>query len=708
MDKVILVQPAKQDGEESDSEGESTLEPVNDENKKGDDKVKIFLTGPSMQLEDDDILEGIKADHEESSILASESHTGDKPKGVRDALESAGEKESETKHIEESQKEMEKQVLDGTGDVPVKEHGHVPVPDSNVETEISPKEDDTKNTAAGEDSTLSKVDKPDEAVPPKPSNDDQNAKEPSSEMDVVVNESQPTQSQEHHPDPTVMTSHPLKPLPNIDEGIMETKSEPRLPLLPPIGSKKLTSLQSNGDPLRSQSATGLSSSTTVKQLALKGPTGREREGAESGVFPLSDQAPVKKRKSVDTLRSTSGSSISKSKKSSSSSSAVSLGRKSKSKESLKYGPQSRLAATSRSTDNLVDGATKKLSISRESLKAANQVYSTAPRTKSGESCRKGESGKMTFSKSSKGKERKSGEQKDKEMKNSEGKHKEDKCHSSEPVAKNETAADASGTTKEAAIEVNSCKDTKDKEKTEDKFAAPESEPDTNMEEKVTPQTPSVEEQPVRSNDSLAEKGNADNATADSNKGNEGRAVSPGEDATQFSSIGDKNTESNGRNTGDVSVAKDEKSEGQTEQVTPDSKEKDQESTHNEAQPQKAAADGSTEKKACTSAPSSADQERFEMAAKTKENEQTGQQGEPPPKPKLANEMHPKDFKDPSTVPAALAGPGEDTLSQTSASDGISKLEIDKKTGQSEQSIVEAVEKSSELTSTTANVLTTSA
>ena len=69
---------------------------------------------------------------------------------------------------------------------------------------------------------------------------------------------------------------------------------------------------------------------------------------------------------------------------------------------------------------------------------------------------------------------------------------------------------------------------------------------------------------------------------------------------------------------------------------------------------------------------------------------------------VSKSPQPKDMKEPT------AAPGSETTSQISSSEFACKLEIDKKTGQSEQSIVEAVEKSAEPTVTITRDVTTPA
>ena len=690
LDKVLLVQPVKQDGEERESEGEGSREVAKQhEDKKGDDGVKIVLTGPSVQAEEDDISEIVRLDQDKDTIPVPELLTEDEAK--KD--ESGGERKSETKNEGIKLKEGEENCLDEPEVVTVQDASSIPVPNSVMEMQTPPENRDVESTSS--------KDKQD-------SLDSQGVKEPSSQKDKVMNYSKPAQPQEHKPDSTAMASHPLKPLPNIDEGITETKSEPRLPLLPPIGTTKVGTPQNNDSPLMSQSATGIISNTTAKEvLALKHPTDGQKEG-ESASLPLSDTANVKKRKSTDTLRSTSGSSISKSKKSSTSNSAVSLGQKSKSRESLKAGHQNRLSATSKSSDNLVDGTTKKLSISRESLKAASQVYSNAPPAKSGESHKKGDSGRTSASKSkgaSKDKEGRNSEQKDTER-SGECKDKDEKvCEQMKPI-KNEEGVNFSGSTKE---EANS-KDTKDCNLTKESVAT-NIDLHTDTKEKPMLHLPSTGNQPVKLNDALGETEHSEGTTADSCQGTSSKEVNPSDDATPPNSEENKGTEADKNLEDHAEESNVEKSEDPKEQekVEPcdtssvtNKEEEDNEETS--PLPLKPVVEESSEKQESANnvaPPSSSDQQRVEADPKAKDDEKTRQLGEH--KVDLISDVQPRGTKEVPTSPT----PGEDTVSQTSASDCISKLEIDKKTGQSEQSIVEAVEKAAE-TSPMVQVITTSA
>lgn len=707
LDKVILVQPVKQDAKERESEGERSGEVATEHEDKKGDEVKIVLTGPSVQAEEDDLSETVSLDHDEEAIPVPESQIVE---GEPKKDESDGERKSETQKNEGiEQKEVEENChLDELEVAPVQDASSVPVPDSKMETQIFPENKDAAKNMEDEEDTSSKVDKHDTP-------DGQGVEKPSSQKDRVVNDSKPMQLQEHNSDPTTMVSHLLKPLPNINEGITETKSEPRLPLLPPIGTIKVGALQNNDSMLKSQSATGLISNTATKELPSKpSPTDGQKEG-ESAPHPLSDPPNVKRKKNTDTLRSTSGSSISKLKKSGASSSAVNLGHKSKSRESLKAGSQTHLSATSRSSENLVDGTTKKLSISRESLKAASQVYSYTLPIKSGESHKKGDSGRMSASKSkgaSKDKEGKSSEQKDFR----EHRDKEEEGSEQKNPTRDEVRAKFSGNTKRVA----STEETEDGIPTKESIAT-NSELDNNimdLNEKPMLQLSSTDKLPVKLSDALDETDHTEVMTADSSQGTSVKEISQSDGTILPNSKEDKMTEvdkTTRDHTGESSVVREEKREDlkKQEKVEPSdsaSVANKEEGNNNQNEeysplPPKQATEENNEKPASvsnTTPSSTSDQQRIEAVPMAKDDEQTRLLGERIAE--LNSDLQlTKGSKEVPTSPV----PGEDTVSQTSASGCINKLEIDKKTGQSEQSIVEAVEKTTE-TSPTVQVITTSA
>ena len=622
LDKVILVQPVgEQDsaGEEEEG-GAGTQEQKKDDNKK-DDKVKVELTVPTVQTEEHDI-ETVRLDQEEATSTHGSQADTDSKKATEES-EPGGDKEEETVSDETKQVKEEQPPVE-VEDVPVQDPISIPSSKSEDETCTT---GDVKMVGGEEKDKLSQTDKPEEQVPPGSSNTEVLSSQ------KEADESKPP-PQHQQPDPTASSSHPLKPLPNIDDGITATKSEPRLPLLPPIGSKKMASLQSNNSSLKSHSATGLISNTAAKD-PTKGTTERRKEGETA---PLNDLATAKKKRSADTLRSTSGSSISKSKRSSgSSSSAVSLGSKSKSRESLKSGSQTHLSATTKSSDNLANGTTKKLSRSRESLKAASQVYSSVPVTKNGESLKKGDSGRNLSS--SKSKEA----SKDKEKRSSE-----------------------------------------QKPPNQDDEALAEKAPDRDVKEKATQASSSLEEQPTKPDNSSAKRENTDEA-ATAVSTSEKQVSSSDHDAHSNNSKEDKSAKSGEEAKEDTGVSSHTIEEKEKE---PSESDKVQGKAHTEeiSPPPKPAASEGAEKKKGDNKPSlpNSEQERAEVKTdhtKSKEDEHTELQEE-----SSISKIQPKEL---SVSPAA----GDDTSSQTSSSDNAKKLEIDKKTGQSEQSIVEAVEKS---------------
>ena len=326
---MILVQSVEQEsaGKEDNSEEDTHDQKHGDGKiKKDDDGIKVELT---VQAEEDDI-ETIRIDQEGAKLMQALKTETDSKKAV-EKFKADGDQEAEVKSEETKEKEKDKPTLIVAEKASVQDPIPIPSPGSKTEKEPSVAgEPEVAETTDGgkEDDKPSHISKPDKLLPSESSKDNDTE-------DPELNKSK---SSGHHPDPLVSSSHPLKPLPNIDDGIPETKSEPRLPLVPPIGSKKITTLQSSNGALKSHSATGITANVAAIKEQSKGPTEKRKERESA---PSSDQMSTKKKKkSSDSLRSTSGSSISKSKKTNSSSSAVSLGQKSKSRESLKSGPQS--------------------------------------------------------------------------------------------------------------------------------------------------------------------------------------------------------------------------------------------------------------------------------------------------------------------------------------------------------------------------------
>ena len=690
LDKVILVQSLEQESVGKEDHVELTQEQKHGDSKKDKDEGKIE---PIVQTEGDGI-ETIRIDQEEAKPIQDSKMETDSKKTIEKAKTDGDKvKSEETKRVEKDE-----EPLVGTEKVLVQDPSPIPNPGSKNEKETSvAKDSEVVEVIDGgkEDDKPPQVDKPAELVPPESSNDI-DIEDPSSQD---LNKSR---SSQHHSDPTAMPSHPLKPLPSIDDGITETKSEPRLPLLPPIGSKKIATLQSNSGALKSQSATGIVTNTAAPKDQSKGPSekGKERERVPSS----SNQSTTKKKRSTDTLRSTSGSSISKSKKSSSSNSTVSLGPKSKSRESLKSGPQNRLTATSRSSDNLANGAAKKLSISRESLKAASQVYSSAPATKSGEVVKKGDSGRSQSSKSKETvkaeKERKSSDQK--------------------PPDKAEMVAGVSGKAKEEVSESNTIEKNKNSDDS-NQDATTKKETDLDVKGTTLPAT-LVEEQSKESNKQSTKKEEINEVVVtvstpekQTTTSEQTKDATPKEDK---STKGDK--EASG-DTGESSDAKEVKNEalGESDKAEPastsdDAVEREQAKAQEKnedsppANPDKESDSKTDSEKESNEAPAPSTTAKVEVkvedtkaTVKDDASDNTKPQGDIDAK-EIIPKSQPKDLKE---QPAGHVH-GEDTMSQISSSEFASKLEIDKKTGQSEQSIVEAVEKSTDpITTTTRDIPT---
>ena len=165
-------------------------------------------------------------------------------------------------------------------------------------------------------------------------------------------------------EPTVNPSLFLKPILPLHDGLTVTTSEPRLPVLPPISTTKK---QGTGE-MKSKSASDLKRQST----------GKVSERGESNL--------VKNKHKCTTSRSTSGSILSRSRDMSGSSENVV--KKSTSRESLRSGSHTHLKASSSLLLQKNNGglSSKKLSLSRESLKAANLVYTSS---KSRESLKSG-------------------------------------------------------------------------------------------------------------------------------------------------------------------------------------------------------------------------------------------------------------------------------------------------------------------------------
>lgn len=665
---MILVQSLEQESAGKDEEDTQ-------EQKEGE--VKFELT---VAAEEDDI-ETIRIDQEEAKPTQTLKTETDSKK-VIEKTKTDGDQETEIKSEEIKGKEKDKPTLTVVEKASVQDPSLIPSPGSKIEKDasITGEPEEVEATDGGkEDAKQLQVNKPPDKLIPSESSKNKDAKDPSSQ------ELNKFKSSGHHPDPLSSPSHPLKPLPNIDDGIPETKSEPRLPLLPPIGSKKITTLQSSSGTLKSHSATGITASVAATKEQPKGPTEKRKEGESA---PSSDLSSTKKKKkSTDSLRSTSGSSVSKSKKSSSSNSTVSLGQKSKSRESLKSGSQNRFSTTtSKSTDNLANGATKKLSISRESLKAASQVYSSVPAPKSGgELVKKVDSGKGQTSKSKEAlkteKERKSSDQK--------------------PPDKAEVVAGTDSITKEEVPESGSNEKKKDgdglNQDTAKRVDVNETTlPPKSVEEQTTNDPSATKEETnkvVVTVSAPEEKTNVENQAAVA-------ASHPKEEAA------DKTTEKEKEGGGDSGESGGAKVT-EKEQVTVQDKQEDSAPSAKPAQ-EGDTKTGDKQDKVPTPNTTTKVEEghastKFEVKVEeTKAKDDTSNTTKPQEDSKdvVSKSPQPKDVKE------QVAGPGSETTSQISSSEFACKLEIDKKTGQSEQSIVEAVEKSPEPTITITRDVTT--
>ena len=653
---MILVQPAKSDDVEKEKKSEreeSPQELKQEEGSKKDDGVKIVLTVPSVPADEDgsmEIIELDEGDEEAKPVEGPPNEVESQRVGDGDDQPDGG-TESDAKIEGTKQEVKDEQTVIDAEDVPTPVTSPIPIPESKSDKEVV-KEKDAETVDSKEEDKPTQIDKQDEQLRPESSN--QNTELESSQNASSLENSK----QQHETDPTAKSSHPLKPLPNIEEGITATKSEPRLPLLPPIGSKKVASLQSNDGALKSHSASGIGYDTAVRDATKE----RRKEREQTAARPTSELAmTAKKKRSLDTLRSTSGSSISKSKKSSSSSSSVSLGQKSKSRESLKAGAPSRNSAiNSRSSDNLVNGAAKKLSISRESLKAASHVYSSAPPAKSNESHKRGDSSR---SNSSKSKEKKSSEPQ-------------------KPQEKVEVASTVSSDTKEDAGSQMQNKD--------------EDRPDTETKEPSTSQSSSVQEQSVASEKEhekettsaptqsthVEEKSPSNQTILESPKGEEKSQV---DGAGQEDNAGQKEIKISDQNAQEEKMASNEASDS----VAGGDPQLDKTEKKQTPPPSEPIDDPSTESKQSNKEETSALSEiEAETIPQTSNSQQSQDQGEKKNLQNIATaNPQSRELKGVSVVA------NDDTTSRSSSVDITNKVEIDKKTGQSEQSIVEAVEKS---------------
>lgn len=659
---MVLVQPVSLEPEYGE-EGKTGVKEGEGKKKEEEDGVKILLTVPSVQVEDGSVMETIELSGEERATPVQDLQVEN---GEREDEEVDGEEETKTK-CEEKQHEEKEEKMTVEADVHIQEPYPVPIPDSKEKKEAVPDHVvDTKLDGCKEEDKPSQDDKQDKQVRPESS---KNAKELSSVQDSDTTDTKPIQQAHHHElDSMAASSHPLKPLPNIDEGITMTKSEPRLPLLPPIGSKKTAAsvVYRDDGSLKSQSATLISSNFVSAKEAVKG-SGERRKEKETVTRPLSDLATTtKKKKSAGSLRSMSGSSISKSKKSSSGSATVSLGgARSKSRESLKSGSQGRVSATnSRSSDNLVSGSTKKMSVSRESLKAASQVYSSAPPTKNADSLKKGDSGRHNSSAKSKE------ALKDKESKNG-GPHKShDKKEEADVVGGNNEEVPSS---EEKSKDQPACKDAS---------------------EKTILQQSSVQgERP--SKETLVEKKQDKNATkapAQSTSAQESQCP------TEMDTPNNSETK---KGTTKPEKIGEEKAGKQDEALQVENSEADESAKlqSEEILPPTITANESAKEKKEESLevldpnPSKREAERDEVRIKgqeDKENRKISPKPQEDPRTSVSPIVEPNESKETTAVTS------DNATSRISSADLANKLEIDKKTGQSEQSIVEAVEKSTEL------------
>lgn len=715
LDKVILAQSVEQESaaagrEDRREQGTEEQEP-DDGNAKKDGEVKVE---PTVQQVEEEGIETVRTDQEEIKPAQDLESEIDSKKTIEKA-KSGGDQEMKSEDAEgkEDDKDSTLVVVEKAA---VQDPSPIPSLGSKIEKETvvatKPEAVESIDGQGNEDDKpLSpQVSKPDKLLPTESSSKKKGAEDPSNQE---LNKLKPSQ---YHPDPVSSPSHPLKPLPNIDDGITETKSEPRLPLLPPIGSKKITALQTSSGVLKSNSTTGIAASVATTKEQPKGPsTEKRKDGRESA--PSSDQASSTKRKkkSTDSLRSTSGSSISKSKKSSGSNSTVSLGQKSKSRESLRSGPQNRLSTTaSKSSDNLASGAAKKLSISKESLKAASQVYSSVPAPKSGGGelpVRKGDSGKSQSSRNKEAavkaeKERKSSDQKPPEKEMVEG-------TDSKVKDKEDTAKSSTNEKKEGGDCLNQ-DDTATKE------------PDSNTKTAELPPTSTEEQATVISTDQPAKKEKTNEVVVTVsepeekvNKDDQTSADASPKEETDESTKTDKATcGGDGGERSDAKEAKDEtsataeptstsvsvsstekeqvKAQDQIEDSPPPKPTKEKAKTEEERESSEAPAPSTPAKvdevpTTSSVPPTSVEVKSEDTKIKAKDDTSETTKTQEQAKEAVSKLPPPMDLKE---SPAAGTAAGE-TTSQTVSSEFACKLEIDKKTGQSEQSIVEAVEKSTE-------------
>ena len=722
---MILVQSVEQDSaaagrEDHGEQGTEEQEPDDGKAKK-DGEVKVE---PTMQQAEEDDIETIRTDQGEAKPVQDLEPEIDSKKTI-EKTKSGGDQEMKSEEAEGKEEDKDKPTLIVVEKAAVQDPSPIPSLGSKIEKEtpLATKPgavESTDGQGNDDDKPLSpQISKPDKLLPAKSSSKKKDTEDPSNQ------ELNKLKSSQHHPDPVSSPSHPLKPLPNIDDGITETKSEPRLPLLPPIGSKKITALQTSGGVLKSNSATGIAANVAATKEQPKGPsTEKRKDGRESA--PSSDQASSTKRKkkSTDSLRSTSGSSISKSKKSSSSISTVSLGQKSKSRESLRSGPQNRLTTTvSKSSDNLANGAAKKLSISKESLKAASQVYSSVPAPKSGGelSVRKSDSGK---SQSSKSKEAAVKAEKERESSDQKPPDKKEIIEGADSKVKEGTPRSGTSRKKEDGDSFNPQDDTvmkgtgsstKETElpptSVEKQTAVISDDPPVKMEKtNEVAVTVSEPEEKINTDDQASAgaspKEEADKSTTMTDK--EGCDGDGGEksDAKEVKDEASAMAESTSTS-GSVSSAEKEqiKAQDQIEDTPPPKPTK--EKTKMEAEESIAAPAPSTPAKVdevptTSSVPPTSIEVKIEdtkTEAKDDASETTTFQEQV--KEAVSKSPPPSDVKETPAVGTAAS----ETTSQTASSEFACKLEIDKKTGQSEQSIVEAVEKSTEPVMKTRDVST---
>ena len=701
-DKVILVQSFdhKQESVERDDHGEpgthEQQQQVEGQAKK-DDEFKVEF---ALQKEAEDDIKMIRIDQEERKPKQVDLETEiDSEKGIEKVElvgDNARDVKSEVTRIEENDEStlivVEKLSIIQCSS-PISGPGSkIEMVAEGPETVDNEKEDNKPQT-----------NKPDNLIPLESSTAN-DGEDPSNQ------ELTKSKSSQHQPDLLLSHSNPLKPLPNFDDGITETKSEPRLPLLPPIGSKRIATLQSESGTLKSNSATGIVASTAaVSNGQSKG---------ESA--PSSKQPSFKKKKSTESLKSTSGPSTSKPKKSGSNingNGTVSLGQKSKSRESLKLlGQQNRLTITSKSTNSLATGAAKKLSISRESLKAASHVYSSAPTAKNGEALKKaGDSGRSQSSKSKDSakveKERKSSEQKqaDKTEVVAGSDHDGNKANEEMPESsnseKNKSGDDSSQvvTAKEKPDLLEGNETTSPPTAVDEQITAKSNDPpstkkeDTNIVE-VAVVTVSEPEMKADTSDQTDMKTNASDQADMKVDTSDQTDVTGSTEADNTTKKDRESGEEKGEQSEEIEVKGEASGEmvkaeptstlnsiTKMEQVTSQDKEVDSNTEKPADEESNPRQEGETESQ--KPPPSSNRQSKAEA-----NNEDTEVKDSTRPQEdakEVVPRLHPMNVVE---LPAKC-GPGEDTASQISSSEFTSKLEIDKKTGQSEQSIVEAVEKS---------------